>query len=495
MRQLGGIDSMFISAETPSMHLHVIGVMTIDVTDMRTEDPRGRVRDLIEARIPLLLPFRWRIIEAPAGIGRPRWIEDPDFDIDRHVKLTTLRKPGSTAELQRYVADVADTPLPRNQPLWEMHLVDGLASGEVAVVTKLHHAFMDGGAGAEVMASLFDLEADVDTPPPVDAWKPDREPTLWDMLSDLPAVAVERATRFPQVLAQTATGIAGLVGAMFPTAGNDPRDYLAPRTPYNGALGPRRAISLASCQLDDLKRVKSTFGVTVNDVLLAAVTSALRADLDRVGALEQLGDRPLVAAVPVSVRSDEVAGDFGNHTSAMMVPLPAQIADPVERLREIHRLAQEIKGQHQAMGTDLLEGWAAMFPPWLTSLSARALDAIGLNNLMPPLFNVIVSNVQGSPIPLYLAGAKVTAIYPLGPLVGGCGLNITVFSQLDKLHIGIIADPGLVKNPDALTAGVIAGIDELSALVPKPRKATTATHRTRTPRKPSPRRELKPEVR
>ena len=177
MRQLGGIDSMFVRAETPSVHLHVVGVMTLDVRGMRGEDPRERIRDLVSERIPLLVPFRWRLVEPPIGIGAPHWIEDPDFDLDRHVVLSTLRQPGSVVDLDRYVANVASTSLDRDRPLWEMHLVDGLADGQVAVVTKLHHAFMDGGAGAEVMASLFDLEPEADSPAPTDTWRPETVPS------------------------------------------------------------------------------------------------------------------------------------------------------------------------------------------------------------------------------------------------------------------------------------------------------------------------------
>ena len=257
MRQLGGIDSMFVRAETASMHLHVVGVMTLDVSEMRGTDPRERIRDLVAERIPLLKPFRWRLVESPGGFSAPHWIEDPDFDLDRHVLFSSLRAPGSSIELDRYVGIVAGTPLNRDQPLWEMHLVDGLADGQVAVVTKLHHSFMDGGAGAEVMASLFDLEAESDTPAPVDTWRPEPVPSTWNLLTEVPGNAVARALQFPQTALRTVTGLGGLVGAMFPTADRDPRSYLAPRTPYNGPLTPRRVVSLSDCSLTDVKRVKS----------------------------------------------------------------------------------------------------------------------------------------------------------------------------------------------------------------------------------------------
>jgi WS/DGAT/MGAT family acyltransferase len=329
------------------------------------------------------------------------------------------------------------------------------------------------------MASLFDLEPDVDTPPPADDWAPDPVPSGWDLLSAVPAATFERARRVPETMIRTARGMTGLIGAMFPTDEDGTRRYLAPRTPYNGALSPRRSISFAVASLPEVKRVKQAFGVTVNDVVLAAVASSLRADLSELCAIDDLQGRPLVAAVPISVRPPDLERDFGNHTSAMMVLLPAQLDDPVDRLHAIHELAVRTKDQHQAMGTDLLEGWAELFPPWAVSAGSRTAERFGLGGLIPPLFNLIVSNVQGSPIPLYLAGAEVTAIYPLGPLTSGAGLNITVISQGDRLHIGLIADPSLVDHPGEITRGVQAGIDELLARIPE--KEATAPRRRNRP--------------
>ena len=472
MRQLGGIDSLLLGAETPSVHMHVVGVMTVDVREMRAGDPRERIRELIAERIPLLVPFRWRLVETPGGLGAPHWIDDPDFDLDRHIKLTTLRSPGSFADLERYVGMVAETPLERDRPLWEMHLIDGLADGQVAVVAKLHHAFMDGGAGVEVMASLFDLEPESDEPAPLDTWVPEAMPSMWNLLSEVPSNALSRVLRLPTAAARTVTGLGGFVGAMFPSADRDPRSYLAPRTPYNGQLTPRRVVALADCSLTDVKRVKSQFGVTVNDVVLAAVASSLRADLVNLDALDALQERPLVAAVPVSVRPADLEREFGNHTSMMMVPLPTHLEDPVDRLRAIHELAGATKQHHQTMGSDLLENWAAILPPWAVSAVAQASDRLGLDALAPPLFNVTVSNVQGPPIPLYLAGATVTGIYPLGPLFNGNGLNITVISHCDRLHVGLIAAPTLVEHPGALASGFEAGVDELLKRIPKARTAT-----------------------
>lgn len=476
MRHLGGIDTVFVRAETPTMHLHVCGVLLLDTSTMRGGDARARIRDLVASRLPLLAPFRWRLVETPGGVGGPRWIEDPEFDLDRHLHLATLSAPGSQAELERYVAGVAGTPLERDRPLWEMHLVDGLEDGRTALVTKLHHAFMDGGAGAEIMASLFDLEPEVDTPAPVEGWTPEPVPSPANLLLDAAMAALGRTRHLPRAVVETATGLTGLVGTMFPSADGNPLGSVAPRSPFNGPLTPDRTVALGRCSLTDVKRVKSGFGVTVNDVVLAAVATSLRRALLAVGPAP---DRPLVAAVPISVRTTDAAGGFGNHTSAMMVPLPTHLEDPIERLGAIHELAVQTKEQHQAMGTGLLETWAALWPPWAISAGSRVLSRMGKAGLVPPVFNLIVSNVQGPPISLYLAGAEVTAVHPLGPLMEGCGLNITVMSQGDALNIGLIADPSLVEHPHELSDAMAAGIDELLALLPrsKRRTKTTATAR------------------
>lgn len=477
MRPLGGIDTMFVRAETPAMHLHVTGVLVLDPVSMRGGDPRARIRALVAERLPLLAPFRWRLVEAPGGLGTPRWIEDPDVDLDRHVHLATLPAPGGRAELARFVGEVASTPLRRDRPLWEMHLVDGLADGTIAVVSKLHHAFMDGGAGAEVMASLFDLSPEVDTPPPPDEREPDAVPSPWRLLAEAPADTVARIARVPEAVARTAADVGGLLGAMFPDGDEPGQATRAARSPFNGALTPARVVGLADCSLTDVKRVGKAFDATVNDVVLAAVAGALRGELAARGALDAIGDRPLVAAVPISVRPDEPERAFGNQTSAMMVPLPTQLADPVERLRAVHVVSVRTKERHGAMGSHLLEAWAGLVPPWAITAGSRIASRLGLAHRLPPVFNLIVSNVMGPPIPLYLAGAEVAAVYPLGPLLDGSGLNVTVISHLDRLHVGVIACPAIVADPEAVAASIGAAVDELVAAIP--RRAAARPVRTR----------------
>ena len=471
MRYLGGMDTMFVRAETRSMLLHVTGVLLLDPTTSRI-DTRKKVHGLIAARVPALPPLRWRLIEPPGGMGALRWIEDPDFELDRHVRYSSVPPPGAHADLEAMVAEVASTPLDRDRPLWEMHVIDGLADGSMAVIWKFHHAFMDGGGGMGVIGRIFDLDPDADMATLPDQRQVDHVPSRWDLLVGTPRDVLSRLGHLPGVAATTAAGIGGLVGSMFPGRSNDGGRSLAPRSPYNGPLSDHRVVALGDASLPDVKLVKTAFGVTVNDVVLAAVAASLRAHL---GAETATAQGPLTAAVPVSVRPEGMEDDYGNHTSAMMVSLPTHLDDPLDRLMAIHESSVQTKEQHRAMGPDLIERWAEVIPPWVISAGANLVGRFGLGAHLPPVFNVIVSNVAGPPMPIYLAGAEVTAIYPLGPLMEGGGLNISVISRCDRIHVGVIGDPTLVTDPSAIVTGFARGIDELLAIAPKKRRTRRST--------------------
>jgi len=457
------MDTIFVRAETPSVLLHVTGVMVLDPGPTTPTEVRDRVRRLVSARLDSMAPLRWRLVEPPGGMGALRWVEDPAFDVDRHVQLGVVRSPGSREDLEHFVAEVAATPIDRQRPLWEMHVVGGLEDGSVALVSKFHHAFMDGGAGMEMLAALFDLTPDIEPSADDGAHRAEVVPGGWRLLVDTPRDVINRLSQIPAAVVGTVSGIGGLLGAMFPSRGPTGSGPLAPRSPFNGALTHSRVVALADCSLDDVKAVKTAFGVTVNDVVLAAVTSSLRAELVDGS---DLGDAPvergpLVAAVPISVRDPSIDEPFGNHTSAMMVPLPTDVDEPVERLRAVHRCSAETKQRHHDMAPDLIERWAGLVPPWMISGGAGLFSRLGVSGRLPPVFNLIVSNVAGPPVPIYVAGCEVTATYPLGPLLDGSGLNITVMSQCDRLHIGLIGDPTIVRHADRVARGVGEGVAEL----------------------------------
>ncbi|MEZ5383254.1 MAG: wax ester/triacylglycerol synthase family O-acyltransferase [Microthrixaceae bacterium] len=461
MERITGADALFLETETSTMLMHVVGVLVLDPTGVKGWST-GRVLEVMEERIHLIAPFRRRVLSVPAGLDHPRWIEDPDFALDNHVGHHTLDAPGDARALATFAGDVASRQLPRDRPLWEMWVVDGLADGSVALVSKVHHAVMDGAAGGELMASLFDLSADGDpVQPPEEEWSPAPQPDARDLAADALGAAVTRVGRLPGTLVRSAGALAEATRtSMSRQASGDVQNF-APSTPFNGRLTKRRTVALNQCRLDDLRRARTAFGTTVNDVVLAAVTASLRRYLaDR----DALPSGPLLASVPMSLRTEADEGRLGNRTANLMVPLPVGLADPVEALQAIRAHTSEAKAAPKAFGPDLMADWVDLTSSALIRGAALAYSNLGVGGLHPSAFNLVMSNVPGPPIPLFLGGARVTATYPMGPLIANTGLNITVLSQCDDLNVGVIACPDLVDDVDAIGAGFVAAVRELAEL-------------------------------
>lgn len=463
MRRMQALDNVFLQAETPTMPLHVLGALVFDPSEATEKWGYDTVVRLLSERLHMIPPLRWRAVDVPANLDRGRWIEDPDFRLTNHVHKAKLAKPADLDALAAFVGEVAATPLDRNRPLWEMFVIEKMADGSTALVAKLHHAFMDGGVGMEVIGSLFDLDpSGGSVPEPEEPWKPDEEPSRLSLLAQSPLGTISRIAGVPHLLKSTAK----MVSTSIATRGElerpaeSPRGPMAPSTPLNGSLTSERAMAFSRCSLDEIRRIKGVFGVTVNDVMLAAATSTLRSELR---SRDALPDGSLVGMIPISERPE---GDmeFSNRTASMTVGLPVHIADPVERLELIHEMARAAKERYRVRGAGVLEEVAGMFPPWLVSVGAGAFVASGLANSIPPAFNVIISNIPGPPIPLYLAGAKVTHLYPMGPLFETCGVNITLISHDGFIDVGVLTCPAQVDDPTRLSRGFTAAIDELGEL-------------------------------
>ena len=478
MQRMAGMDAAFLYLETPSMHMHVIGVMVLDPGDAPGGFTLDRLTRLLTERIHLIPSLRRRMLPAPAGIDHPLWIEDPDFDVRQHVRRAPWPQPMAWSDLEEFAGMVAGRPLDRSRPLWEMWLADLEDGSGVALVTKLHHSLMDGGAGADLMASIFDLEPDGDGVAPPDAeWVPDVVPTTRHQVTGSVTSLVARQRHVPAALAHSVSGVAStawtwmslrLAGIGLPLA--------APATPFNGSLSPRRSVSLTRVDLDVVLGIRKAFGTTVNDVVLAASATALRSYLlDR----NALPHRDLLAAVPVSAHRpnggrDASQKDLGNkkrankdlvnQVSAMMVPLPVRSDDPVERLMAVHANSTSSKALQSAFGPESLAEMTGFTLPPVTTAAARFYSGLGLARFHPPLMNLIISNVPGPPIDLYLAGARVTGIFPMGPLMEGSGVNLTVLSEARHLNIGIMACPDLFEDVDELGRGFVEAIDELAEL-------------------------------
>ncbi len=458
MERVTGTDAAFLEVETPAMHLHVVGVLVLDQAGTSGGLTPESLQALFRSRLHLIPPFRRRAVFVFGGLDHPRWIEDPEFDLARHLHHRTLGPDATEADLESFVGEVASVPLYRDRPLWETWLVDGFADGTVALVSKVHHAIMDGAAGGNLMASLFDLDPDtpadgVGEPTP---WEGDEVPHSARLVAEAIPAALARLARLPGVVARTTTSVIRSAGAMAGRGGTLMQS--APATPFNGPLTPRRSVAFAHVPLNDLKEVRRTFGTTINDVVLAAATASLRRYLlDR----DIRPSRPLVAAVPVALERRDDESALGNRTTNMMVSLPVQLDDPLEALRSIRADALGAKTVQEALGPDLLEDWTGLAPAALLTAGARMYSDLGLSRFHPALFNAIVSNVPGPPIPLYLAGARVLATYPMGPLLGSAGLNLTVLSQTGVLDVGVIACPDLVDDVRAIADGFVIGVAAL----------------------------------
>ena len=467
MEQMGGMDAAFLAMETPSMHMHVAAVMVFSPEEGMPGGREGfeRVRSVLSERLHLVAPFRRRAVMVPLGLHHPVWIEDPAFDLDYHLRRASLPAPGGPAELVAFVGDLIGRPLDTDRPLWEMHVVEGLEHGRVAVVTKVHHAAIDGVSGASLLAAFMDLEPD---PPPMEpparAWRPEAVPSAAEMVVHALAALAREPEAAAGVLrrgldAATRLRAWGLDLAEEGISQRPPAPFSAPRTSLNGSISPHRRVAVAEVGLGSVLETKRAFSCSVNDVVLAAVGGALGELLVERG---QEPERPLVALVPVSNRRGREQGGSANQVSGMLVALDACERDPAARLRAAAAAAKLAKAQARMVPPELVDGLAEVAFPALAARAARLVGNLGLFDHLRPPCNVVVSNVRGPEVPLWCAGSRLEAVYPVGPVVEGVGLNVTVMSYLDRLHMGIVGCRELVPDVDRLATHVTDAFKELA---------------------------------
>jgi len=460
MQRLTGLDATFLYMETPSSYMHVAGLAVFDPSTVPGGFSIEKVKALYADRLHLAAPFRRRLVEVPFGIHHPLWIEDPDFVLDWHIRHIAVPAPGGPRQLADLAAHLVSIKLDRSRPLWEMWVIEGLEQGNIAVLSKVHHAAIDGVAGNELTVALLDLTPEVQKmAPDEDPWKPDRIPTDLELLG----YGLTSLARQPVRAVKTIRRTAGVALALRrqnrePDVTPPPGLFSAPRTSFNVALTPHRSYAMASLSLPDVKMIKNAFGATVNDVVLALCAGALRRYFDGRG--EQV-DGPLVAMVPISVRAEDEKGAGGNRVSSMLVSLATDIDDPVDRLRAISDGTKDAKEQSKAIGADTLTDWAEFAAPAVAGLAARLYSRTKMADRHRPLFNVTISNVPGPPFPLYSAGARLVANYPMGPIFDGGGLNMTVMSYLDHLDFGLVACSDLIPNVWDLADGLVDALEEL----------------------------------
>ena len=483
MRQLTSLDAQFLAMESSRTYGHVSGLA---IYDPSTRPGGGlELKDvcrLVGERIHLLPPFRWKLVEVPFGLDAPYWVEDPDFDIDFHIRESAVPPPGNDRQLAETVARIVARPLDRAHPLWELYVIHGIDDGRyTGLLTKVHHAAVDGVSGAEILGVLLDLDPDGrELPSRGDDVFGEREPSQWEMLArglaGLPRQPLRAARAVPGTLPNLpdvpfadlvpGMGAAGRVTRALRRRLSSDGEVLetprvtVPRTPFNGRISPHRRFAFDSLALDRIKAVKNELGITVNDVVVATCASAVRQWLlER----DELPDDPLVAMVPVSVRTPEQAGTFGNRVSVMIVPIPTDVADPRKRLLAAHETLKVAKTRHKALPANILQDVTRFVPPALYTRAARVIAGVSAS-VQPPL-NLVISNVPGPPVPLYLAGAKLVAHYPVSVITDGVGLNITCLSYLDHVDFGIVADRDMVDDAWPLMESVRAAMDEMDEVV------------------------------
>jgi diacylglycerol O-acyltransferase / wax synthase len=471
VQQLTGLDAAFLAMETSSVFGHVGSVTVLDPTTAPEPLTLERLTGLIEKRLHLIPPFRRRLANVPLGLDQPYWIEDPDFDLEYHVRELALPEPGDDRQLAYQAARLHARPLDRRRPLWELYLVHGLSGGRKAVYTKVHHAAIDGVSGNDILAAVIDLtpEGRPDEDPP--AWECDEVPGPATLLAKSAVTLAKhpvRAARLGYGLARSVPNLATsparprlpIVDRLLRRDANvvlNAAPLRAPRTPFNRPIGPHRRWAFCTLPLEDVKAVKNAAGCTVNDVVMALTAGALRRWLlDH----DALPSSPLVAAVPVSVRTEDQKGAHGNRVSTMMAALPTHLEDAGERLQACATGMRAAKDQFGALPADLLADVTQFAMPALAGQAARAAARLRLVERVSP-FNLIVSNVPGPPIDLYYAGCRIEAYYPLSAIADGQGLNITVMSLAGGMHFGLLADRELVPDVDRMASYLE---EELAAL-------------------------------
>ena len=455
------MDAGFLYMETPSLHMHTLKIGVIDPAGVSGGYTFDRFRDELSKRLHLLPPFRRRIVEVPRGIHHPMWIEDPDFELGRHLKRAEVPMPGGTREMDAVIGEIASTPLKRDRPLWEIWALEGLQDGHVAFVAKIHHALADGVAAAALMANILSVDPEpADPAPPAEPWRGEPIPGARELQRDASRARRAGLRGIPALYKRTRAGGRELAKHRETATVRTPRPIRdVPHTSFNGPLSPNRAFATTTLPLDDFKKVKSALGVTLNDVVLAVAGGSVRRYLDASG--ERL-DRSLVAGVPVSTdKPEDVARLGGNKVANMFTTLATDIADPVERVRAIHEVTKEAKVAQNILGADTMANWLEYAPSrpfnwFMRQYSSRRWAA----RHRPPI-NMVVSNVPGPRSPLYIAGARLAAVYSVGPILEGIGLNVTVWSYIDQMNFAAIACRDLLPEVHKITDGIHDALDEL----------------------------------
>ncbi|HVC07836.1 MAG TPA: wax ester/triacylglycerol synthase family O-acyltransferase [Solirubrobacterales bacterium] len=453
--RLTAVDASFLTNESATSHMHVGGIQVF-------AGPPPRYLDLVEhvrGRLRQVPRFRQRLVVPPLEAGRPLWVDDVNFNLTYHIRHTALPAPGGEDQLRQLAGRVFSQQLDRSKPLWEMWLVQGLERDRFALLTKTHHAMVDGVSGVDIGTVLFDPEPVPEPAVVEDEWVPRPSPSTAELVGrgafDLAVAPVKLAERAMEAVLHPAAagkralealeGVSEVVGAFA-----DP----APDVPLNQAIGPHRRFAWARSELATFKRIKDALGGTVNDVVLAVVTGALRDWLHGRGIRTE--GLELRALVPVSIRAEDERGQLGNRIAAMRAPLPVYVEDPVRRLRIVSEEMEGLKRSKQALGAEVISRFNDFAPPTLLAQASRI-------NFSTRLFNLIVTNVPGPQIPLYVLGRELEEVFPVAFLPQSHALAVAIMSYNGRIGFGLLADYDSMEDVEAIGRGIGESLAELEA--------------------------------
>jgi len=453
MDRLTAVDASFLAQEHQASHMHVGGLLVFE----GPPPPREELAAHLERRLPLVPRYRQKLSFPPAGTGRPLWIDDPRFNLDYHLRHTALPAPGSIEQLRLLAGRIFSQQLDRSKPLWEIWLVQGLEDKRFALISKSHHALVDGVSGVDIVTVLLDLEPTPVDPPGEDDWTPAPEPSRAQLLAE----GAKGLVKTPIDLAGGALSAARDPGGAFASAreaaegigeaawaGLNP----APDVPLNVPIGSHRRVRWMTCSLADFKAAKNELGGTVNDVVLTVVAGALARWLRTRGVRTE--GLELRALVPVSIRAEDEHGQLGNRIAAMRGPLPVYASDPRERLAIVRQEMDGLKESKQALGAEVIAGLQDFAPPTLLAQASRL-------NFSTRLFNLIVTNVPGPQFPLYLRGRELEQMVPIAFLPENHALAIAIMSYRGSLTFGLLGDFDAMPDIDDVAAYIGDGITEL----------------------------------
>lgn len=494
MEQLSGQDASFVYFETQNTPMHIGSVGIYDPSTA----PGGKVRfkDIlrhIESRLDGARSFRQKLVRVPFDLDHPYWVEDENFDIEYHVRHIALPAPGDWRQLCIQVARLHSRALDLSKPLWEFWIVegldniDGIPKGCFALVSKVHHAAIDGMSGVEMSAAVHDLEPLPVRSAPTSDWKPEKDPPVGELLFRSWMNSIRQPFRFAETFAKTVPGIARLAREVTGGDVSLKGTRLAPNTLLNGRVGPHRVWDAVALPLTDIRAIKDSLpGATVNDAILTVIGGGLRHYLI---SRDGLPKESLSAMAPISVRAEGEKAALGNLVSAMVVQLGTHIADPAERLAFIHNEARNSKAMTNAVGARTLTDYSQLIPSGLAGLGARLYTRLGVANAHAPIFNCVATNVPGSRVPLYFAGAKMVKMMGLGPIFDGMGLINAIYSYADDIAIGFTSDRDMMPDPANYAAALKLAFEELrtAALNPKPQRKPAAASKAPARKSPTPR--------